>query len=107
MPDEDADVGMPPFIPSTPSTGTSSAATVFATLDRAVAGRPSRALQSRGDPGMTPIDPIAEWIEPNVQIENMVSGRGKARSTARTSVAGIAYAMTRYLDQALAVAEQG
>jgi len=56
---------------------------------------------------MTPIDPIAEWIEPNVQIENVVYGRGKARNSARTSVAGIGYAMTRRLGEAMAVAEQG
>jgi len=52
---------------------------------------------------MTPIDPIAEWIEPNVQIENVVYGR----RTARTSVAGIGYAMTRRLGEAMAVADQG
>ncbi len=68
--------------PSTPGTGTPTAMVVIDTLDRAVAGRPSRALQSRGDPGMTPIDPIAERIEPNVQIENVVYGRGEFRSTA-------------------------
>ncbi len=56
---------------------------------------------------MTPIDPIAEWIEPNVPIENVMYGRGKVRSTARTSVAGIGSAMTHYPVQALAVAGQG
>ncbi len=64
---------------------------------------PSGALQSRGDPDFTPIDPIAERIEPNVQIENVVYGRGKVRSTARTSVAGIGSAMTRRLGKAMAV----
>ena len=56
---------------------------------------------------MTPIDPIAEWIEPNVQIENVVYGRGKARNSARTSVAGIGYAMTRRLGEAMAVENKG
>ncbi len=50
---------------------------------------------------------IAEWIEPNVQIENVVYGRGKARNSARTSVTGIGYAMTHYPVQALAAAGQG
>jgi len=37
----------------------------------------------------------------------MVSGRGKVRSTARTSVAGIGYAMTRRLVEAMAVENKG
>jgi len=53
---------------------------------------------------MPPIDPIAEWIEPNVPIKNVVYGRGKARNSARTSVTGIGYAMTRRLGKSLAVA---
>ena len=48
--------------------------------------------------------PIAEWIEPNVQIENVVYGRGKARNSARTSVTEIGYAMTRRLGKSMAVA---
>jgi len=39
--------------------GTFPSMTVFATFDRAVAGRPSRALHRCGDPEITPIDPIA------------------------------------------------
>ena len=56
---------------------------------------------------MTPIDPIAQWIEPSGQIENVVYGRGKVRSTARTSVAGIGSAMTRRLGKSMAVENKG
>ena len=56
---------------------------------------------------MTPIDPIAQRAEPNVQIENVVYGLGKVRSTARTSVAGLGDVMTRRLNEEFAVAERG